>query len=289
MRMPSWFARGLQRTMGSSAVFLLPPPPPQFRLEYGPQKSQFADLRLPEKYGPHPVLVVIHGGFWLDSYDLSYISHLSSALTSRGYATWTIEYRRLGNPGGGWPGTFQDVADAIYHLKVIASRYRLDLDRLSILGHSSGGLLALWYAGANKIPKDTPLQLAKPLPLIGTVVLAGITDLFRAFELGLKKGVVARFMGSTPEKAPQAYAAASPQQMLPLGLKQVLLHGTKDKQVPYQFSELYVQQAQAAGDPSQIVPLPNMGHYAPVDPTSSAWMYVDEAVASIFDQDKKEA
>src|SRR5215468_7306163 len=128
----------------SRDILTLPPPPYDLRVAYGKGDFQFADLRLPPGKGPHPVVIVIHGGFWRAAYDLVYAGHMSAALTRRGVATWNIEYRRVGHPGGGFPGTLDDVAAAVDHLAQIAPSHSLDLSRVIAIGHSAGGHLALW-------------------------------------------------------------------------------------------------------------------------------------------------
>src|SRR5687768_4480719 len=125
----------------SESILSRPPPVADHRLRYGPEPDQLGDLRLPKNSGPHPCIVVIHGGFWRVRYDLEHTGHLCAALTERGVATWNIEYRRVGTPGGGWPGTFRDVADAAADLFANAPRYRIDRTRVAVLGHSAGGHL----------------------------------------------------------------------------------------------------------------------------------------------------
>src|SRR2546426_3154207 len=116
-----------------------PPPPADHRILYGPGEFHFGDLRLPKQNGPHPAALVIHGGFWRAEYGLEYIGYACAALTDFGLATWNIEYRRLGQEGGGWPGTFEDVANAADHLQSIAQQFNLDPNRVIAIGHSAGG------------------------------------------------------------------------------------------------------------------------------------------------------
>jgi acetyl esterase/lipase len=147
-------------------IFSTPPPPATERIPYGPDPLQFGDLRLPEGPGPHPVVVVVHGGFWRARWDLEHIGHACAALTREaGVATWCIEYRRIGNEGGGWPGTFLDVGAATDFLREIAKTHSLDLDRVVTIGHSAGGHLAVWLAARQHIPKDDSLHTDLPLPL----------------------------------------------------------------------------------------------------------------------------
>src|SRR4051794_3786034 len=100
------------------------------RIEYGQEREQFGDLHLPSGTGPHPVLVVLHGGRWQASSTLQGIAAACASLAQGGLAVWNVEYRRLGNAGGGWPGTWEDVAAATDHLKGLAAEHALDLDRV---------------------------------------------------------------------------------------------------------------------------------------------------------------
>ncbi len=218
-------------------------PPADARHAYGPAPPQFGDLRLPPGPGPHPVAVVIHGGFWRAAYDLTHIGHLAAALTRAGVATWSLEYRRLGDPGGGWPGTLRDVGAGVDYLRTLAATVPLDLGCVVTVGHSAGGQLAAWAAGRARLPAGSRVATPDPLPLRGVVALAGVLDLPRAWALGLSKGVVADFLGGTPATVPDRYAQASPQALLPLGVPQRLLHGTADDTVPFAISAAY----QAAG------------------------------------------
>jgi len=218
----------LRALRGSAVVLSFPPPRAQHRIPYGSDPCQFGDLWLPQPPGPHPVVAFIHGGFWRSRYGLEHAGFLCQALARSGLAAWSIEYRRLGDPDGGWPGTFLDVAQAIGHLRALAPQYALDLERLLLMGHSAGGHLALWVAGAGRLSPGDPLHVAQPssLSLRAVVALAGVSDLRRAWELGLSQGVVEELLGGRPEQVPERYAAASPQELLPLGVPQILVHGS---------------------------------------------------------------
>ncbi len=254
------------------------PPSADARLRYGPDPLNFGDLRLPTGNGPRPVVIVIHGGFWRAKYDLEHTGHLCAALTAGGYATWNIEYRRIGNMGGGWPGTFEDVAMGAKHVRELAAKYNLDLNRVVTLGHSAGGHLALWLAGCHKIPQGDPLYVNQPLSVAGVVSLAGVGDLRRGWEIGLSKGVVGDFLGGSPDDVPERYAVASPVELLPLGVRQVLVHGTEDADVPYKISERYYESAIEAGDQVELVTLEGTGHFEVIDPGSKEWPSVVGAV-----------
>ncbi len=261
----------MEPSKDSEDILFRPPPPPDIRIAYGKEPSQFGDLRLPKAPGPRPVLIVIHGGFWRNRYDLAHISYLCAALTAQGFATWNIEYRRLGDPGGGWPAMFLDVAAAVNHVQILATRYSLNLDRVVVMGHSAGGHLALWGAGRGRVPPDSPIYTANPLPLRAAISLAGVADLRRASQLRLSAGVTDELMGGNPNERPERYAAASPIELLPFGVSQYLLHGTADDNVPFEISQRYYETARTRGDQVELLPLPGTGHFELIDPESKAW------------------
>ena len=224
---------------------------------------------MPRGGGPHPAAIVIHGGFWRNRYGLDYITPVCEAFAEAGIATWNIEYRRIGDPGGGWPGTFNDVAAAAAHLKSIAVEYRLDLDRIITVGHSAGGHLALWLASETHW-------------ISAAVGLAPVADLRRAWELQLSNTVVAQFLGGSPEEVPDRYSFASPLERLPLGKPQRLLHGTADPSVPFEISERYIRAAQSAGDDAQLITLQDAGHFELVDPRTKEFERVRAAVMDLI-------
>jgi acetyl esterase/lipase len=257
------------------------------RLRYGPHKLHFGDLRLPA--GPTgsrwPVVMVIHGGFWLAAYDLEYLGPACEALAQAGFATWSIEYRRIGHPGGGWPGTFHDVARAADHLRTLAQTYPLDLERVVTLGHSAGGHLALWLAARPRIPEHDPILYAAeaPLKLRGAVSLGGVVDLNWAWEHGLGDGAVESLMGGPPGRYADRYEVASPAALLPLGLPQVLVHGTEDDLVPIEISRVYHAAALGVRDPAALIIQPGAGHYEMLQPGSREWAQMVDSVRSMLD------
>ncbi len=255
----------------------LPPPPADERIAYGSDPFQFGDLRLPARHGPHPVAIVIHGGFWRAMHDLKHTGHLAAALTSVGIATWNLEYRRIGNPGGAWPGTLEDVARGAAHIRSIAALHQLDLTRIVDVGHSAGGHLALWLGSQNKSSAD-------PLPLRGIVALAPVADLRRAWDMRLGDTVVADFLGGTPEEVPDRYRDVSPIEQLPFGIPQTLVHGTADEKVPYEISERYVAVAQSRGDIARLITLEGVGHFELIDPRSREFTHVREAVLGCYNE-----
>jgi acetyl esterase/lipase len=243
-------------------VLTRPPLPADNRIAYGSDASHFGDLRLPAGDGPHPVAIVIHGGFWRAQWSLEHASHECVALTAEGLATWSLEYRRVGHIGGGWPGTFDDIRGGSAHLAELAEQHRLDLERVVVVGHSAGGHLALWLA-----------MQAKSLPfrLKGAVALAGVVDLRRAAEMNLGRGAVQDFLGGEPNQVPERYAAASPIEHVPLGVPVALIHGEDDASVPIELAERYFDAAASTGDYVELIRLPQTGHFEVIDPISHAW------------------
>ena len=249
------------------------------RIAYGSDPQQYGELRRPSGTAPCPVVVVVHGGFWLSQYDLSLMVPVCETLTIEGLATWNVEYRRLGDPGGGWPGTFLDVGAATDHLRSLAPQHGLELRRTITLGHSAGGQLALWIAGRRWIRSG---ELARPRPFKprGAVSLAGVLDLRRAYDVGFQS--VATLMGGSPTEFPARYEAASPAALIPLGVPQVLVHGTADPIVPVWMSEEYQREATARGDEVKFIPLEGVGHLELIDPKSAAWPTVRDGVRALL-------
>ncbi|APW39189.1 hypothetical protein RD110_19840 [Rhodoferax koreense] len=245
------------------ALDAMPLPAPAPRAAYGPAPQQFGELRLPQVPGPHPVIVLIHGGCWRNRYDLVYITRLAAWLTAQGWATWTIEYRRLGDAGGGWPGTLRDAGAALDHLRRLAPAAGLDLGRVIVAGHSAGGHLALWLASRARLAPSSPLYAADPLPVAGVLGLAAITDLdgFRFGPADSCHGAVEPLMQGGPAEVPQHYADASPLRRLPLGVPQALLQGEEDDTVSADAVRDYAQAAARAGDAVRLWALPDAGHF----------------------------
>lgn len=259
-------------------------PTPDLRLPYDAGEYQFGDLRLPKNSpGPHPVIIMVHGGYWRARYDLQYTGHICAALTAKGIATWNIEYRRIGNTGGGWPGTFQDVGGAADYLTTLAPTYNLDLGRVVSMGHSAGGHLALWLA-SRELVKHPDLQQDNPLKLIGAVSLAGVIDLRLGWQMNLSNGVISEFLGGSPEQVPERYTAASPAELWPITVPQLLIHGTDDppENVPIILSESYYQRATAAGYLVKFIKLAGADHFDVVNPKSRHWPAIEQATLELL-------
>ena len=231
-----------------------PAPPADGRVPYGDSASQFVDFRFPAAPGVGPLAVMIHGGFWRVKYDLLPAGHLCAALAGAGFATANVEYRRVGEPGGGWPGTVEDVKQAVQFARLHAARFRGDPHRTIVMGHSAGGHLALWLAG----------EIAD---LAGVVALAPVASLRLAWELRLGNGAVAEFLQGSPTEVPGRYQAADPAQR-PSAVPRVLIHGTADEIVPIELSREYVRLRRCDPVPVRLVELPACDHFDVADPQS---------------------
>ncbi|NBB15952.1 alpha/beta fold hydrolase [Caulobacter sp. SLTY] len=221
---------------------------PTLVARYGPDDLRIGQLRLPPGKGPFPVAVVIHGGCWSAEYDtLDGIAGFADALTQRGFATWNIEYRRLGNPGGGWPGTFEDVSAGIDHLAELAKTQPLDLSRVTIVGHSAGAHLALWGASRGKLGGAYPPKV-KPVSVFAIDGPSTLAPFIGIDRQACGKSVIEPFMGGAPADRADAYRLASPAEHLPLGVDQYIVQGSLTPLIAP-----YAQAAKASGDRVEVL------------------------------------
>ncbi len=246
-------------------------------IPYAQGAHRFGELSLP-RGEVRGVVVVVHGGFWRNAYDLALGRPLAADLGEAGLAAWNIEYRRVGG-GGGWPTTFDDVAAAVDALAGPVQETaggRLPLDRVVALGHSAGGQLAAWLAARPGLPPDAP-GASPVVTLCGAVSQAGVLDLVDAQERGVGQGAVADLLGGSPSAVPDRYALASPIARIPIGVPVISVHGTADTNVPVRQTERF---AAASGD--RAVVLPGVDHFAVIDPTTPAWAACRAAVEEIL-------
>lgn len=271
------------RIMTSADLASFESPEPDHRIPYGDDPLQFGELRLPRGPGPHPVAILIHGGCWLSEFDITHLRKLAAAITRTGVATWSLEYRRVGNPGGGWPGTFQDVARGADHLRKVAEVHPLDLGRVIAVGHSAGGQLALWLAARSKLTDREPFRAESPV-LPGAVLgLAPAPDLAYLHEEKACDSAVDRLLGGSPQEQPERYAMSSPTSLVPLGVPQILLLGRHDENwAPV--GRRYFEASKAAGDDVHVVEAPESGHFEMIDPDSTTWPLVRKSLSTLLER-----
>lgn len=281
----------LAQRLRPADVDKLPSSPPTVTEAYGSAPTQVGDLRLPDSKlfgpGPHPVVIVIHGGCWWKGFATRQnTAALASRLTERGFATWNIEYRQTGetrpdgkysgDPGAGWPGTFKDWAAATDHLRELAKRHPLDLARVAVTGHSAGAHAALWVASRHKLPKDSEIASPDPLKIGAVVAIDGPGDPgaeIETFEKGCGVPAGTAMFGGRPAQQPIRWAHGSPQQQLPLGVKSALVSGTLF--LSPDAANRWVAAARAGKDTASALILGGTGHFELIAPGSPVWPQVE--------------
>lgn len=226
---------------------------PNARVRYGDHRDQFVEVYEPSAK-PNGSILLIHGGYWRDPYVLDLMDSAARHLASRGWSTLNVEYRRLSDSG---EPVWSDMSADIVSAAAIASA-----KPTIAVGHSAGGHLALWVA-ANS-------------PLVDAVIaLAPLTDLRAADRQNLSEGVVRKLLGGSAADVADLYAHASPIELVPLGVPQLVIHGDADDSVPQQMSFDYVAAALEAGDDIRLVALAGVDHMQLIDPSDPSWRSVD--------------
>lgn len=231
---------------------------PDEELSYGEDQFQFGRLWLSEE-NTENLVIFIHGGCWLNQFDMQHTYPFATALAQSGFNVWSLEYRRTGDIGGGWPGSFDDIKAGVEFVEEL-SRLGLSLDKSIIVGHSAGGHLAL-LAG-----KEFP-------SLKASVGLAAIADIV-AYAEGDNSCEVATpsFMGGPFEEIPGRYRAANPAN-LALHATTILLHGDADNIVAPEQSTLEGARGQIES---------GAGHFDWVHPGTSAFSRLIDTLEKLY-------
>lgn len=246
---------------------------PYQTIAYGTLASQLGDLMLPEGPGPHPVVMLIHGGFWRDAYYRDSTHGIAADLAKRGIAVWNIEYRRVGRSGGGFPETHQDVLQALNFLETIAKTHPLDLNRVGVVGHSAGGYLSTW-AGSIPNGKLAAIMPEPQIPVALSISLAGVTDLDEAHLHGGGEQAATHFLKEAAEQPILRQQLSIGYLTYAPGTRLILAHGTLDEYVPVELSEHTFQLLQERNAPGELLIFPNTGHNEFVDPESEVWQNI---------------
>ena len=237
-------------------------------ITYGAAALQVVDLWLPAGPGPHPTVLMVHGGCWQSEIaDRRIMNWIADDLSKRGIAVWNIDLRGVDREGGGYPGTFLDASAATDALRQHGLKYNLDISRLVAVGHSAGGHLALWLAGRSRLPASSPLRTSDPLPIPTVVSLGGLPDLEEAARppgSGCGTEVIEKLTGGS-------FADTSVPRLAPLGVRQILINGVQDRIIPTDYAEAYAAPMRAAGDTVEVRMIDRTGHVELIAPESAAW------------------
>ena len=265
--------------LGPVEVAKLPSSAPTLVEGYGANPLQSGELRLPPGRGPFPVAIIIHGGCFTKGFaTLSYMAPIASALTQHGVATWNIEYREVGDAGGGWPGSFLDWAAATDHVRDLAKRYPLDLKRVVAVGHSAGASAALWIAGRASLPQNSEIRGGDPLRLTATFAIDGPADLASWIGEDAKicgKPVIAPLLGGTPAEVPNHYAQGNPVSLLPLKVPQWLIASSV---LTESDATTFKAQALAKSDVVNVLTLQGAGHFDMLAPANASWTQIEQLI-----------
>lgn len=263
--------------LGPRDIDLLPATKPALVERYGREDLQFGELRLPKGAGPFPVAVVVHGGCWTKGFaTLRNTAPIASALAEKGVATWNIEYRQVGDTGGGWPGTFLDWGAAADHLRRLSERFPLDLKRVAVVGHSAGGHAALWIAAREKLTAKDELGVANPLKVQAAFAIDGPGDLetLSGADAPLCGGAIAALMGGTPAQRRERYAQGSPARLLPFGARQFLISAVFLR--PRDARD-YVKKAATKGNRVDVLGL-DSDHFEVIAPRRGEWKSIERLI-----------
>lgn len=259
-------------------------PDPDHRFHYGPDSLQVVDLWLPPGVPPGrwPTILMVHGGCWQSAIaDRRLMDWAAADLRARGYAVWNIDYRGVDRDGGGYPGTFHDVAAAADLLRPHADDHCLDLSRVVALGHSAGGHLALWLAARHRLPPHSPLAGGDPLPIAHVVSLGGLPDLAAVVsspDNGCGTDVIAQLVGDRADR----FADTSVPPLLPIGVPIDLINGCDDRIVPARMAPDFARRARERGDAVTLHDVRDTGHVELIAPGTSAWRAVTETVDRVW-------
>lgn len=274
------------RLMTWGDLSALPRPAASHTLTWGEGVTDVVDLWLPEGAGPHPVVVMVHGGCWQKSIaDRALMDWMADGLRQQGWAVWNIEYRGVDEAGGGYPGTFLDVGAATDQIRAHAGAFSLDLSRVIGIGHSAGGHLVLWLAARSQLPEDSPLRVSDPLQFQGVVVSGGLADLEVSRPVTAPTCLDAihdQLTGPASPERPDPLSDTSPARLFPVGVAFVSVNGSEDRIAPPMLGDALTRKAQGAGDNASLVVIPATGHVELVSPGTQAFVIQSQILSDFI-------
>ncbi len=279
-----------QALMSFQDVMAHPHASPTAKHAYGPASEQYGTLWLPQGNGPFAVVIAVHGGCWTLPGLQPSMDYIAEDLRKNGVAVWNVDYRPLGSNGAGYPGSFNDIADAVDYVRTLAQTYKLDSNRVVIIGHSAGGHMALWAAARYKLAPNSPLYRKNPLALTAAISLSGIPDLKDYRDHGPacdQPDTINHLTGANTREATTVFSDTSPSNLLPLNTPQIIVAGDQDSIVPAQFGNSYAHMAKQAGDNVEFISFPHAGHFEMIAPQSDAWQQIKARVLTLLKSPEK--
>jgi acetyl esterase/lipase len=257
--------------IGFNQILGLSYQPPDRIITYGDTEHHRIEYWQSARTNAAPLVILIHGGCWLKAYSAEHIRPLASKLQNKGYAVASIEYRRIGDNGGGWPGSFDDILQAINSTKALTN---INPDEIYLMGHSAGGHLALW--AASRFSNQSPFANRLSVKIKRVVALAPITNLitYAAGNSSCERATP-QLLGGLPKDQPQRYQLASPH-LLRLNAPAILIHGAADPIVPIDQSREYAHTSKTAA----LRTLPKLGHFDLIDPNGTAFQEILNALSA---------
>ncbi|MEL7113293.1 MAG: alpha/beta hydrolase, partial [Pseudomonadota bacterium] len=250
-------------------------PTPSTSIQIGEGETDTVDLWLPETPGPHPVVLMVHGGCWQKSVaDRTLMNYAAEDLRQRGLAVWNIEYRGVDEDGGGYPGTYLDVARAADAIGRYAETYDLDPARVAGIGHSAGGHLVTWLATRAALPEGSPLISRNPQSLMGVINSGGLADLelsVQVTQFDCLGSIIDNLTGSESAERGNVFSDTSPAELLPVPGDFVSVSGAMDRISPPGLADEIVALDRAAGGSGRSVIVAGNNHVDLIAPGTAAW------------------
>ncbi|WP_420935813.1 alpha/beta hydrolase family protein [Alteromonas sp. A081] len=251
-----------------SALLLLPKSPPTRVFSYGSDALQTVSVYKAQNgsegvTASNSAIIFIHGGCWLNAYDATHGAGFYSALADKGIDTYAVEYRRTGDIGGGWPGSFHDIKAAINSITGALSEAD-DGKNVYIVGHSAGGHLALLAAASQlTIPNNVNIKA-----VIGLAAITNITQY--ANGTNSCQTATPEFMDGKPEERIEAYKQATPN-LARITTSVILMQGDTDSIVPALHS---------VSEYAETISIPNGGHFDWLHPKSDSYQALVKVVTA---------